>query len=97
MTADFPVLLDVCVLVQACLRDTLLRLFQKRLFLARWSDNIIEEVCRTLQMKLQKSPAQTDHLVVMCPAPLCGGVTETAHFPTATLHRWAHNVRPFAR
>jgi predicted nucleic acid-binding protein len=64
MTADFPVLLDACVLVQACLRDTLLRLFQKRLFLARWSDDIIEEVCRTLQMKLQKSPAQTDHLVL---------------------------------
>jgi predicted nucleic acid-binding protein len=63
MTADFPVILDACVLVQACLRDTLLRLFQKRLFLARWSDEIIVEICRTLQNKLGKTPAQTDHLV----------------------------------
>jgi predicted nucleic acid-binding protein len=63
MTADFPVVLDACVLVQACLRDTLLRLFHKRLFLGRWSEDIIKEVCRTLEAKLQKSREQTDRLV----------------------------------
>jgi predicted nucleic acid-binding protein len=63
MTADFPVILDSCVLVQACLRDTLLRLFQARLFLARWSDDIVAEVRRTLENKLQKTPEQTEHLV----------------------------------
>ena len=63
MTADFPVILDACVLVQACLRDTLLRLFQARLFLARWSDDIVAEVRRTLENKLHKTPEQTEHLV----------------------------------
>jgi predicted nucleic acid-binding protein len=63
MTADFPVILDACVLVQACLRDTLLRLFQARLFLARWSDDIIGEVQRTLERKLHKTPEQIGHLV----------------------------------
>lgn len=63
MISDFPVILDACVLVQAAVRDILLRLFEQRLFLARWTDEIIDEVVRTLQNKLNHTKEQTDHLV----------------------------------
>jgi len=63
MTADFPAVLDACVLVQAALRDTLLRLAEKRLFLPRWSDDIIAELVRTLEGKLGKTREKTDHLI----------------------------------
>jgi len=63
MNADFPVILDACVLVPAALRDTLLRLALKQLFLPRWSDEIIQEVVRTLLEKLHKTPEQTEHLI----------------------------------
>jgi len=63
MTSDFPAIVDACVLVQAAVRDTLLRLFERRLFLARWTDEIIEEVTGTLQQKLGRTPQQTAHLV----------------------------------
>ena len=63
MTSDFPAILDACVLVQAAVRDTLLRLFEQRLFLARWTDEIVDETVRTLQEKLGRTPEQTDHLV----------------------------------
>ena len=63
MISDFPVMVDACVLVQAAVRDTLLRLFERRLFLARWTDEIIEETVRTLQGKLGRTREQTDHLV----------------------------------
>jgi hypothetical protein len=35
MTSDFPAIVDACVLVQAAVRDTLLKVFERRLFLAR--------------------------------------------------------------
>jgi len=41
----------------------LLRLAEKRLFLPRWSDDIIAEVTRTLENKLGKTREKTDHLV----------------------------------
>lgn len=63
MTSDFPAILDACVLVQAAVRDTLLRLFERRLFLARWSDEIINETVRTLQQKLGCTPQQTEYLI----------------------------------
>jgi len=62
MISDFPVILDACVLVQAPVRDTLLRLFDRRLYLARWTDEIMEETVRTLQNKLSRSSTQTGHL-----------------------------------
>jgi hypothetical protein len=55
MISDFPVMVDAYVLVQAPVRDTLLTLFQRRLFLARWTDEIIEETTRTLQDKLGRT------------------------------------------
>jgi len=63
MISDFPAIVDACVLVQAAVRDTLLRLFERRLFLARWTDEIIEETVRTLRDKLGRTPEQTDRLV----------------------------------
>lgn len=62
MSADLIVVLDACVLVPASLRDILLRLAEKRLFLPRWSDEIVAEMTRTLNQKLQKTPQQTAHL-----------------------------------
>ncbi len=53
MTADFPAVLDACVLVQAPLRDTLLRLAEPpRLYIPQWSDEIIAETVRTLKTGL---------------------------------------------
>jgi len=63
MHSDFPVVIDACILVQAAVRDTLLRLAERRLFLCRWTDEIIDEVVRTLQNKLGKTPEQTEYLV----------------------------------
>jgi predicted nucleic acid-binding protein len=63
MISDFPVVLDACVLVPAVLRDTLLRLAEKRLFVPKWSGEIIAEMTRTLQNKLNKTQAQTNYLV----------------------------------
>lgn len=55
--------LDACVLVNASLRDTLLRLASEGAYRPYWSDQIIEELERTLQQKLRKTPAQTAHLI----------------------------------
>jgi hypothetical protein len=63
MISDFPAILDACVLVQAAVRNTLLRLYERRLFLARWTDEIIDEIVRTLQDKLGRTQEQTDYLV----------------------------------
>lgn len=64
MTADFLVVLDACVLVQAPLRDTLLRLAeQPRLYVPRWSDEIISETTRNLEGKIGLSSEKTAYLV----------------------------------
>jgi len=63
MISDFPAIVDACVLVQGAVRDTLLRLFERRLFLARWTDEIIEETVRTVRDNLGRTPEQTDRLV----------------------------------
>jgi hypothetical protein len=56
--------LDACALVGAGLRDTLLRLAESpRLYVPKWSSDIIAETTRTLEMKFRKSPEQTDYLV----------------------------------
>ena len=52
-----PVVLDACVLIPMPLADTLLRLAGgPRLFLPKWSDQIVEEVTRTLQENFGLSP-----------------------------------------
>jgi predicted nucleic acid-binding protein len=64
MTKDYLAVLDACVIVPAGLRDTLLRLAETpRLYVPKWSDEIIAEVRRTLVRKLNKTEAQADHLI----------------------------------
>jgi len=64
MTSGYQVVLDACVLVNAALRDTLLRLAEPpHLYLPRWSKDIILETRRTLETKLGVTPAQAAHLV----------------------------------
>ena len=62
MNSDFPAVLDTCVLAQAAVRDTLLRLSERRLFLARWSDDIIVELEKTLA-KFGVDKSKIDYLI----------------------------------
>jgi predicted nucleic acid-binding protein len=49
VTADFPVVLDACVLANQPVSDLLLRLAETpRLYLPYWSEQILEETTRTL-------------------------------------------------
>lgn len=53
MNADFPVVLDACVLANQRVTDLLLRLAETpRLYLPHWSERILEETERTLREKL---------------------------------------------
>lgn len=62
MTADFPVILDACVLANFGVCDLFLRLAEPpRLFVPRWSTEILAEVRRTQLEKLK--PAWPEHLV----------------------------------
>jgi predicted nucleic acid-binding protein len=62
--ADLLVVLDACVLIPASLRDTLLRLAEPpRLYVPRWSEEIIVETVRNLQNRIRLSTEKTDYLV----------------------------------
>jgi len=65
MSSNFQVILDACVLINAALRDTLLRLAEPpcSLYLPRWSAGIIEETMRTLETKQDLTSAQTEQLL----------------------------------
>lgn len=64
MTSGYQAVIDACVLVNAALRDTLLRLAEPpHLYRPRWSSEIIQETVRTLQTKLGVTPAQSAHLL----------------------------------
>lgn len=55
--------LDACVLVQAPLRDTLLRLAESpRLYRPLWSDEIIIETMRALERQIGLAPSKTAYL-----------------------------------
>lgn len=60
MNADFPVVLDTCVLVPAALCDTLLRLAERRLYLPRWSRQTTVELERTLVQKIGLTPQKAN-------------------------------------
>jgi hypothetical protein len=63
VTRDYAALLDACVLVGGGLRDTLLRLAETpRLYIPKWSAEIISEMSRVLERRFSKTPAQTAHL-----------------------------------
>lgn len=54
MHADFPVLLDACVLANSGVCDLFLRLAETpRMYLPRWSGKILDEVKRTQTTKLR--------------------------------------------
>jgi predicted nucleic acid-binding protein len=57
------VLLDTCVLYQSTLRDTLLRLALAELYIACWSDRILEELRRSLIYKRKISESQAQYLI----------------------------------
>ena len=62
MRADFPVVLDACVLIPMPLADTLLRLAgDPRLYLPKWTDQIMAEVSRNLQENFGLSAEQTSY------------------------------------
>jgi len=62
MTGTPLVVLDACVLVNFSLCDTLLRLAEApRLFEPRWSEEIVRETTRTLQLKLGWPSSLTAH------------------------------------
>jgi hypothetical protein len=63
MDSDFPIVIDANVLMQAAVRDTLLRLAERRLFLCRWSDDIIAEVRRNLIAKMNLPTEKVDFLL----------------------------------
>ena len=53
MRADFPVVLDACILVEAAVSDLFVRLSEEpRLLLPKWSEAIWEETHRTWTAKL---------------------------------------------
>jgi predicted nucleic acid-binding protein len=59
MRADFGAVLDACVIIPMPLADTLFRLAEHpRLYLPRWTDEIMEEVTRNLIIRWNKTPAQ---------------------------------------
>ncbi|HBY62947.1 MAG TPA: PIN domain-containing protein [Solibacterales bacterium] len=63
MPAERIAILDACVLVQAPLRDTLLRLAElPALYQPRWSDEIIAEMKRALENQIGLAPAKTAYL-----------------------------------
>ena len=64
MISGYQVVLDACVLVNAALRDTLLRLAEPpHLYLPRWTREIMRETTRTLEARLGLTPEQIEHLV----------------------------------
>jgi len=57
MPADRIAVLDACVLFQASVRDTLLRLAEHPgLYSPRWSEEIIAEMKRALERQISVSP-----------------------------------------
>ena len=63
MTGTPLVVLDACVLANFALCDTLLRLAEPpRLYEPKWSEEIIRETTRTLELKLGWPDSLTAHL-----------------------------------
>lgn len=62
MKADYSAILDACVILPMPLADTLLRMAESpRLYLPKWSNDIMAEVSRNLQGKWNKTAEQAKH------------------------------------
>jgi len=62
MRADFSAVLDACVLLPMPLADTLFRMAERpRLYLPKWTDEIMEEVTRNLIRRRNKTAEQAAH------------------------------------
>ncbi len=85
MTADFPILLDACVLANYGVCDLFLRLAETpRLYVPRWSETILDEVRRTQTQKLPRPWPESvaDHWR-----------QEVTHsFPEATVSAYGHLI-----
>lgn len=57
------VVLDACVLFPHTLRDTLLRIAERELYKARWTDEIIEEMRRNLIKTNQANESKVQRLI----------------------------------
>jgi hypothetical protein len=85
MQADFPVLLDACVLAPPRLSDLLFRLAEyPRLYLPKWTDQILDEVKRTQINKLR--PSFSEKLADYWRAQV------TAAFPEAMVEGYQHLI-----
>jgi hypothetical protein len=85
MQADFPVILDACVLANSGVCDLFLRLAETpRMYLPRWSGEILDEVKRTQMTKLKRP----------FPEKLADYWREevTAAFPEALIEGYGHLV-----
>ena len=59
MRSDYSAILDACVLLPMPLADTLLRMAEtSRLYVPKWSDEIMDEVSRNLVSKWKRTPEQ---------------------------------------
>ncbi len=66
MRADFPVVLDACVLANFPVCDLLLRLAEApRLYLPKWSSTLLDEMQRTQKDKLHWAPHISDSMRAM--------------------------------
>lgn len=61
--AVFPVIIDACVLLNASVRDTLLRAAEYSLFRVHWSQQILDETTKNLVGKNKMNLEQAAHLV----------------------------------
>jgi len=85
MRADYAVVLDSCVLIPMPLADTLLRMAEEpRLYIPRWSHDILSEVGRNLVVKLGRTEAQADHRCKQMDLA----------FPSASVHHSYRSIIP---
>lgn len=94
MNADFPVVLDTCVLVPAALCDTLLRLAEHRLYLPRWSSQTLAELERALVQKIGLSPAKAEKRVAAIREHFADAIVRgsEARIPAMTNHEKDRHV-----
>ena len=83
MRADFPVVLDACVLAEAAVSDLFLRLSEApRLLLPKWSAEILSETRRTLIEKFGWDPGLAESRIQAA----------TGFFPEAMIEGFDHII-----